>query len=138
LFARHQVDASRWAGDDIQVEDSHMAVAAAIASGLADAGVGVEAAARAFGLGFVPLLEEDYFLVCLADALEHPAVLKLREAIADPRWHAALAELPGYNAAHSGEVLALTRALPWWNFRQAKHSPTHGAAAPSGDRDGQH
>lgn len=120
LFTRAGLDPARWAGDDIPVEDSHVAVAASVASGVADAGVGVEAAARAFGLGFVPLVEEDYFLVCLADALEQPAVLKLREAIADARWHAALSELPGYTPAHSGEVLSLTRALPWWNFRQPK------------------
>lgn len=129
LFARQGVDTTRWCGPDTPVEDSHMAVAAAVASGVGDAGVGVEAAARAFGLGFVPLVEEDYFLVCLADGLEHPAVLKLREAIADPRWHAALAELPGYTATHSGEVLSLTRALPWWTFRQPKRTAatrTHG------------
>jgi putative molybdopterin biosynthesis protein len=120
LFASRGIDAQRFETPDTPVEDSHMAVAAAIASGVGDAGVGVEAAARAFGLGFIPLLEEDYFLVCLADALEQPPVLKLREAIADPRWHAALAELPGYTPTHSGEVLSLTRALPWWQFRQPK------------------
>lgn len=123
LFTRAGVDAARFAGDSTPVEDSHMAVAAGIAAGVADAGVGVEAAARAFGLGFVPLVEEDYFLVCLADALESPPVLQLRAAIADARWHDALAELPGYTPAHSGEVLSLTRALPWWNFRQPKHRP---------------
>ncbi len=101
-------------------EDSHLAVAAALASGAADAGPGIEAAARAFGLGFVPLIEEDYFLVCLKDALEHPAVLKLRAALEGEAWVQVLQGMAGYVPARGGEVLSLTQALPWWNFRQAK------------------
>lgn len=102
------------------VEDSHVAVAAAVASGLGDAGIGIEAAARAFGLGFVPLLEEDYFLVCLSDTLEHPAVQLLRQTLAGAAWRDALAELPGYAPHQAGEVLSLVRALPWWHFRHPK------------------
>jgi putative molybdopterin biosynthesis protein len=120
LFARQGVDPARWSGDAVASEDSHIAVAAAIASGVADAGVGIEAAAREFGLGFAPLLEEDYFLVCLADTLEHPAVQQLRKALGSPSWQAVLNELAGYAPSHGGEVLSLTRALPWWNFRQRK------------------
>lgn len=108
-------------------EDSHLAVAAALASGAADAGPGIEAAARAFGLGFVPLIDEDYFLVCLKDALDHPAVLKLRDALASSAWLQALQALPGYAPSSGGQVLSLTQALPWWNFRQAK-KPVAGAA----------
>lgn len=118
LFARLGIEPP--GGADALVEDSHVAVAAAVASGVADAGVGIEAAARAFGLGFVPLIEEDYYLVCLADTLEHPAVQLLRRVLATRGFAAALHELPGYTAERSGEILSLTRALPWWNFRQAK------------------
>ncbi|MFO1218777.1 MAG: substrate-binding domain-containing protein [Burkholderiaceae bacterium] len=118
------------------VEDSHVAVAAAIASALADAGVGIEAAARAFGLGFVPLIEEDYFLVSLADALEHPAVAQLRAALETPGFADALHELPGYTAVRSGEILSLTRALPWWNFRHAKS--TAAAVPPKAARRATH
>ena len=105
-------------------EDSHLGVAAALASGAADAGPGIEAAAQAFGLGFVPLIEEDYFLVCLKDALEHPAVLKLRSTLEGAAWPDALASLPGYAPDRSGEVLSLTQALPWWHFRVAKNPTT--------------
>ena len=101
-------------------EDSHNAVAAAVASGLADAGMGLEAAARAFGLGFVPLARDDYFLVCLAQSLEHPAVQALRRALSQPAWQAAVAHLPGYALAQPGQVLSLTKALPWWHFRSPK------------------
>lgn len=104
-------------------EDSHVAVAAAVASGLADVGPGIEAAARQFGLDFIPLVEEDYFLVCLKDALEHPAVLKLRAALEGDAWARALRSLPGYESARGGEVLSLTQALPWWHFRLPKRAP---------------
>ncbi len=103
-----------------RTEDSHTAVAAAIASGLADVGVGIEAAARAQGLTFVPLAQDDYFLVCLGDVLETPAVLALRRALRHAAWQQAVAALPGYAVLQPGDVLSLTRALPWWNFRKPK------------------
>lgn len=105
---------------DAPAEDSHLAVAAAVASGAKDAGVGIEAAADAFGLDFIPLIEEDYFLVCLKETLDHPAVQKLRDTLAGPQWRQRLQELPGYEANQAGEVLSLTRALPWWRWRKVK------------------
>jgi putative molybdopterin biosynthesis protein len=103
-----------------RTEDSHTAVAAAVAGGLADTGIAIEAAARAYGLDFVPLAQDDYYLVCLDDALEQPAVQALRRALHDPAWQQAVGALPGYAVSHPGEVLSLTRALPWWNFRKPK------------------
>jgi putative molybdopterin biosynthesis protein len=105
----------------VGTEDSHVAVAAAVASGAADAGLGIAAAAAQFGLDFLPLVEEDYYLVCLSDALEQPAVTALRAALRDPAWPERLAGVAGYAPAETaGEVLPLTRALPWWTFRSAK------------------
>jgi putative molybdopterin biosynthesis protein len=120
LLAQQAIDPGRIAGYDGAPEDSHVAVAAAIASGLGNVGPGIEAAARQFGLDFVPLVEEDYFLVCLKDALDHPAVQKLRALLASAQWPEALRELPGYRPQRSGEVLSLTQALPWWHFRLPK------------------
>lgn len=136
LLARHLADA---AGVDIAAlhvvaqENSHLAVAHAVAEGRADAALGLEAAAASLGLGFVPLVEEDYFLVCLADALEQPAVRALRAALAAPAWAEALRALPGYAPSEqAGAVLSLTRALPWWRFRSGPHVARdpgpHGAA----------
>jgi putative molybdopterin biosynthesis protein len=110
-------------------EDSHLAVAAALAGGAADAGPGIEAAARAFGLGFVPLIDEDYYLVCLKDTLHHPAVLKLRDALEDPAWTQALQGLAGYAPSRGGQVLSLTQALPWWNFRTPRRGARPAATA---------
>ena len=64
---------------------------------------------------------EDYFLVCLKDALDHPAVIKLRQALDSPQWQQALAQLPGYQpATECGAVLSLVQALPWWHYRAPK------------------
>lgn len=102
----------------VAAENSHLAAATAVASGQADAALGLEAAARGQGLGFVPLADEEYFLVCLADALEQPAVRALREVLASTAWRQAASSRAGYAATPAaGQVLSLTRALPWWQFR---------------------
>ncbi|HEY8360615.1 MAG TPA: substrate-binding domain-containing protein [Ramlibacter sp.] len=97
-------------------EPSHAAIAQAIASGAADCGVGIEAAARARGLDFVPLLQEHYYLVCLKDALEQPPIAALRGLLQDAAWQRVLGELPGYAPWRSGEVLSLRAQLPWWKL----------------------
>jgi putative molybdopterin biosynthesis protein len=122
LLQRERVEASSVAGYFEPPEDSHVAVAAAIASGVADAAPGIEAAARQFGLDFIPLLNENYFLVCLKESLEHPAVQRLRAALASAAWHDEVAALPGYAPAQSGEIVSLTSALPWWKYRSAKRA----------------
>ena len=105
----------------VSVENSHVAAAHAVAVGQADAALGLQAAALAEGLDFVPLLEEDYYLACLADALEQPAVRLLRELLAAPAWLDALQARPGYSpSSQAGQVLSLTRALPWWAFRSPR------------------
>jgi molybdate-binding protein len=96
------------------VEASHAAVAQAVASGSADAGLGTEYAARDLGLDFVPLTEERYLLVCLKSALEQPPVKQLLALLRSPSWEKRLAELPGYAPDHCGEVAAMKRLLPWW------------------------
>ena len=77
------------------VEPSHAAVAQAVAAGGADAGLGIEPAARARGLDFVPLIAEDYHLVCLKEALDEAPVAALRALLASAGWAHELNELPG-------------------------------------------
>jgi putative molybdopterin biosynthesis protein len=103
------------------VEHSHVAMALCIASGVADVGVGVEAAALEFGLHFEPLVEENYFLACLKGDVSRPAVERLRAVLASSRWRAILADLPGYKLSEApGSLLAVDDALPWW--RRRSHS----------------
>jgi len=108
-------------------EPSHAAVAQAIASKVADAGLGIEAAAHEKGLGFVPLVQERYHLVCLKSELASPAVQALLTELKGDVWQAALQALPGYSgaAAQSGEVLSLRGVLPWWNYRKPKKQAEH-------------
>ena len=103
-------------------EPSHTAVAQAVASGAADAGLGIEAAAREKGLGFVPLAQERYHLVCLKSELATPPVQALIRQLQSPEWQATLDKLPGYSGAQaqSGQVLSLRAALPWWRYRTEK------------------
>jgi putative molybdopterin biosynthesis protein len=108
-------------GYDRHVEHSHVAVALCIASGVADAGIGVEAAAVEFGLHFEPLVEESYFLGCLKEDLSRPAIDRLRAVLAGARWRAILAGLPGYKPPEApGSVLSVDDALPWWRRRGGK------------------
>ncbi|CAN7284188.1 helix-turn-helix transcriptional regulator [Acidovorax sp. LjRoot129] len=104
-------------------EPSHTAVAQAVAAGAADVGMGIELAARARGLGFVPLVHERYHLACLKASLDQPATLALRTLLQTPDWLEQMAELPGYTPLRCGEVLAMSSVLPWWRFAQPKRPP---------------
>ena len=103
-------------------EPSHTAVAQAVASGAADAGLGIEAAAREKGLGFVPLALERYHLVCLKSELPTPPVQALLQQLQSRAWQATLDTLPGYSGelAQSGKVLSLRALFPWWRYRTEK------------------
>jgi putative molybdopterin biosynthesis protein len=103
-----------------RTEPSHRAAAEAVASGSADVSFGIEAAARARGLDFLPLAIEQYFLVALRPALDHPQVQTLLELLRSPAWQHQLNALPGYAAERSGEVLSLRHVLPWWHYRKPK------------------
>ena len=121
LMREYSIDPAALSGCVELTEETHVAVAACVASGLADAGVGVEAAALQFGLHFAPLVEENYFLACLKPNLAHPAILRLCAVLEGEGWRGILANLPGYQPAPaSGRVLVMTAALPWWRFAKAK------------------
>ena len=128
LLAQAQLLPARIDGWD-RIEPSHGAIAQAVASGAADAGMAIEAAARARGIGFVPLALEDYYLVCLKSALDQPATLALLTLLRSEAWQARLARLPGYQPVNSGQVLSLRRQFPWWRYVRPKRKtlirPTH-------------
>jgi len=84
-------------------EPTHLAVAAAVAAGRADAGLGVMAAARAFGLGFVPIAREPFDLVM---APGEPAVAPLLELLADTEFRAQVAAMGGYAVEETGRRVA--------------------------------
>jgi putative molybdopterin biosynthesis protein len=115
LFHEQAIEPGSVLGEVEHIENTHVAVALCVASGVVDAGIGIEAAALQFGLHFVPLVEESYFLACLGSNIHHPAVGRLREILAGPRWRAILADLPGYRPPEApGSVLVIEEVLPWW------------------------
>src|SRR4029077_11327813 len=80
----------------------HLQVASAVAAGLADAGVASEPAARAYGLGFVPLADERFDLVLPGQHLGSREVQGLLKVLASPWLLAQLASLPGYDPSACG------------------------------------
>ena len=97
----------------VRTDIGDAAAAASVAGGLAEAAIGSEAAARVWGLDFVPLGADDFFLACHADALEEPAVLALRRTLQQEAWQRSVQALPGYSVSRAGEVLSVGDALPW-------------------------
>jgi putative molybdopterin biosynthesis protein len=81
---------------------THLAVAAAIAAGRADAGLGIMAAARAFGLDFVPVAREPYDLVVARDAVDGPLLAPLWALLRSGRFQAAVTGLGGYATTEMG------------------------------------
>ena len=84
-------------------EHTHLAVAAAVAAGRADAGLGIMAAARAFGLDFVPVTREPYDLVVAPDALDSPLLAPLWALLHSDRFRAEVEELGGYATTEMGQ-----------------------------------
>jgi putative molybdopterin biosynthesis protein len=83
-------------------EHTHLAVAAAVAAGRVDAGLGVMAAARAFDLDFVAVTREPYDLVLAAETLDDPAIAPLWELLERPAFRSAVEALGGYEAQEMG------------------------------------
>jgi len=82
---------------------THTAVASAIASGAADAGVGLRASAEALGLGFKPLFMERYDLVMRKDRLSDDALMTLLDSLSSRHLKRTLGAIAGYDTAHTGE-----------------------------------
>ncbi len=85
---------------------THLAVAAAVRSGQADAGMGVLAAARALELDFIPLATERYDLALPLEHAEVPQVQATLDLLYDRDFRAAVAALPGYDVSQMGAVAA--------------------------------
>ena len=110
LLAEVGVKTTRIAGFE-QSEATHASIAAFVASGLADAGFGLERPARYFQLDFIPMANERYFLICPEATLSHPVMRETLRILADPTFKSSVNALPGYDSAHSGRVTPLGEAF---------------------------
>ena len=86
-------------------EFTHMAVGAAVASGLADAGLAVRAAAQALGLDFIPVASEQYDLLFLRSFFESDRGERLMSILQSRLFKDAVATLGGYDSRDSGKLL---------------------------------
>lgn len=88
-----------------QEEYTHLAVAAAVASGRADCGLGIAAAAQALDLDFIPLFQERYDLVIPKEHAEDKVLAPLFGLLADSTFRATISQLTGYDVSVMGTII---------------------------------
>jgi molybdate-binding protein len=92
-------------------ELTHSAIAAFVASGMADVGFGVEPAAHHFGLEFVPIVDEDYYFACNRAQLERAPLATVIEMLRSVAFKSGVARLEGYDPQDCGALLNLDDGL---------------------------
>ncbi|MBI1794903.1 MAG: molybdopterin biosynthesis protein [Chloroflexi bacterium] len=88
-----------------QEEYTHLGVAAAIASGRADCGLGVAAAAQALDLDFIPLFQERYDLVIPKEHAESNLLAPLFGLLGGRGFREAVSKLMGYDVSVMGALI---------------------------------
>lgn len=89
-------------------EKTHLAVAAAVAGGSADAGLGILSAARALELDFIPLAHEQYDLAIPRQHYESALLAPVLEAVRSSSFRRVVEEMGGYDVSTTGQVFAET------------------------------
>jgi len=93
-------------------EFTHSAVAAYVASNMADAGFGVEQAAHQFGLRFIPICTEDYVFVCHQKNLNKAAIAEFIHSIESTEFQEKIHALAGYKGDKLGVIEDLSHFMP--------------------------
>ena len=112
LLAAGRIDPALIAGYENE-EHTHAAVAAHVAGGMADAGLGIEAAARQVQLGFVPLATERYFLAAHQETLEKPEAKYLIGLLCGNAFRDTVTALHGDRNHRTGQIVHLRTTAPW-------------------------
>lgn len=86
-------------------EFTHLNVAVAVASGSADAGLGIQSAAEALGLDFIPIGEERYDLAIPREYLEEPRMQLLISVVQSRTFQEEILKLGGYDVRDSGKFI---------------------------------
>jgi putative molybdopterin biosynthesis protein len=103
-LAQKGIPSANIRGYDLQ-EYTHLGVAAAVASGRADCGLGIAAAAQALGLDFIPLFDEQYQLIIPKVHAESDLLQPLLATIAESEFQSQVAGMVGYSVADMGKLL---------------------------------
>ncbi len=99
------IDAGQVKGYDDE-EYTHLGVAAAVASGRADCGMGIPAAAQALELDFIPLFRERYDLIIPKVFAESDLLVPLFDLLNSQAFQNAVRALPGYDTSGMGTTIA--------------------------------
>lgn len=95
--------------DDIQGyendEYTHMSVAVSVLSGRVDAGLGIQAAARALDLDFIPVVTEEYDLVIPDRFYKTRKIQVLLETIQTREFQDRVMSLGGYSTKNTGKII---------------------------------
>jgi molybdate transport repressor ModE-like protein len=92
-------------------ELTHSAIAAFVASGMADLGFGVQPAAQHFALDFIPVIEEDYFFACERGRLDDARLQSVLAVLRGRAFSDSVGHLEGYDPAHCGQILDVNAGL---------------------------
>ena len=84
---------------------THMAVAASIAAGTADVGMGVRAAASALGLDFIPIAQEQYDIL-LNFAGDDERLLLILNILQSPEFRREVESWGGYDLRNAGKLIS--------------------------------
>jgi putative molybdopterin biosynthesis protein len=106
MLADAGVDKNQISGYHTQ-EFTHLAVAAAVAGGVADVCLGIEAVARRLKLDFIPLFREDYYLLFKHETLEREDIREIVAVLRTESFRSIVATFPGYDAPDAGSILPL-------------------------------
>ena len=106
LLKMAKTDMSQITGYDREAA-THMAVAAAIAGGSADAGMGILSAARAMDLDFIPVGHEEYDFAVPCEYLELPHVSAFIQILRSAEFQKKIEGMGGYTYQRCGEVVLL-------------------------------
>ena len=104
LLAQHEIAPDEIAGYKHE-EYTHLAVAAAVADGIGDCGMGLRSAAEAMGLDFIGLTWERFDLAIPRRHLEIAPVQALLETLRDEGFKRELGEQSGYRSDETGQVV---------------------------------
>lgn len=89
-------------------ENTHLAVAAAIAAGDADTGLGIYSAASIMGLDFIPVATEEYDFCIPVKYLELEMIQKFIETLKSKEFALELDKLGGYEYKNIGEIVVVS------------------------------
>ena len=110
LLKNDQIDVRKIRGYE-NSEFTHAAVAAYIASGMADAGFGIETGARQFGLHFQPIATENYYMIFNKKRAHHPAFLHMLKIMQEPGFRDEINQIAGYVCERPAEIVSVAKEM---------------------------